>query len=97
MGPPEPPPYFAWAGKVIAKSTSTQVHKSRMNLECRMENSAGIGRLKSILQSLRLRVFLNLHMLALLRTMALIAIGPEMIIILFIASKYKDLLVWISR
>ena len=73
------------------------MHKSRRNLECRMEDSAGIGKLKPTLQSVRLIVFLNLHMLALLRTMALIAIDPEMIIILFIASKYKDLLVWISR
>ena len=62
-----------------------------------MEDLAGIGGLKSTLQSLRLKVLLELRNFALLQKMALIEIGPEMIIILFIASKYKDLGVLISR
>jgi hypothetical protein len=89
LGSPEPPPYFACAGKAMLNNTRAQVHKSRRNLECKMKDSAGIGKLKPTLQSVGLKVFLNLHMLALLQKMALTVTTPEIIIILFIASKYK--------
>jgi hypothetical protein len=62
-----------------------------------MENLAGIGGLKPTLQSVRLRVFLKLRSFALLRKTALIISAPEIIIILLMGSKYKDLQEWISR
>lgn len=65
------------------------MHKSKINLEYRMENLAGLDGLKSLLQSARLKVLPKLHKLALLRQMALIIPTLQAVIVLFFSMKHK--------